>query len=166
MSIQDLIDFFNNYQYYVLGYFIVILFFSLMANIIVSSKNINTLKYIMSILIYSVTIPGMLALFLLLYNILFLKTNILKVSIISYFAPIIAMIITIVILNQKVKMNRLPGFNKLSSLFVMISIAFGIIFVLQRSYFGVLILGSFTHLIIVFAVLMIILRFSWNRFSN
>ncbi len=166
MSIQDLIDFFNNYQYYVLGYFIVILFFSLMANIIVSSKNINTLKYIMSILIYSVTIPGMLALFLLLYNILFLKTNILKVSIISYFAPIIAMIITIVILNQKVKMNRLPGFNKLSSLFVMISIAFGIIFVLQRSYFGVLILGSFTHLIIVFAVLMIILRFSWNRFSK
>ncbi len=166
MSIQDLIDFFNNYQYYVLGYFIVILFFSLMANIIVSSKNINTLKYIMSILVYSVTIPGMLALFLLLYNILFLKTNILKVSIISYFAPIIAMIITIVILNQKVKMNRLPGFNKLSSLFVMISIAFGIIFVLQRSYFGVLILGSFTHLIIVFAILMIILRFSWNRFSN
>ncbi len=166
MSIQDLIDFFNNYQYYVLGYFIVILFFSLMANIIVSSKNINTLKYIMSILVYSVTIPGMLALFLLLYNILFLKTNILKVSIISYFAPIIAMIITIVILNQKVKMNRLPGFNKLSSLFVMISIAFGIIFVLQRSYFGVLILGSFTHLIIVFAVLMIILRFSWNRFSK
>jgi len=61
---------------------------------------------------------------------------------------------------------QLPGFNRLSGLFIMIAIAFGIIFVLQRTYFGVLILGGFTQVLIVFAVLMIILRVAWSRLTK
>ena len=166
MTIQDLINWFSSYQYLVLGYFIAILILAFVMNAIVSPKNIDTIKYIMSTLVYGVAVPGMLAIFLVLYNILFLNTSILQISIVAYFLPIAAMILTLIILNRKVKMNQLPGFSKLSSLFIIISIAFGIIFVLQRTYFGVLILGGFTQVLVVFAVLMIILRLAWTRLTK
>ena len=166
MTIQDLINWFSSYQYLVLGYFVAILVLALLMNVIVKPNNISNIKYVMSALVYGVAVPGMLAIFLVLYNILFLNTSILQISIVAYFLPIVAMVATLIVLNQKVKMNQLPGFNRLSGLFIMIAIAFGIIFVLQRTYFGVLILGGFTQVLIVFAVLMIILRVAWSRLTK
>ncbi len=166
MTIQDLINWFNTYQYYVLGYFVAILILALFTTVTVNRNNISTIKYVMSALVYGVAVPGILAIFLVLYNILFLNTSILNISIVSYFLPIIAMVITLLILNRKVKMSQLPGFSKLSSLFIMISIAFAIIFVLQRTYFGVLILGGFTQVLLVFVVLMVILRIAWAKFTR
>lgn len=166
MTIQDLINWISDHHYYILGYFIAIIVLAIIMSSILNQKNIGTVKYILSALVYGVVIPGMLAVFLLLYNILFLNTSILQIGIVAYFLPILAMVLTIIILNRKVKMSKLPGFNSLSSLFIMITIAFGVIFILQRTYFGVLILGSFTHILIVFVVLIVILRIAWARFSK
>ncbi|QWX83764.1 hypothetical protein H0I23_15120 [Cellulophaga sp. HaHaR_3_176] len=164
MSIQDLILWFNTNRTYVLYYFAIALILAVICNLILKPKNVNSIKYIMSAIVYGVCIPGLLAFFLLLYNILFLRQNILELSLVTYFLPIIAMVSVIIILNKKVKMSRLPGFTKLSSLMVMISIAFFILFILQRSHFGVLILGGFTQLLLVFGVILVILRVAWAKF--
>mgnify|MGYP003636276172 FL=1 len=145
-------------------YFILILILSITCTIIVNKNNISKVKYLMSLLIYAVCVPGILALFLSLYTILFLRTSMLDVSIISYFLPIITMVMVLIILNRKIKISKLPGFTRLSSLIIMISISFIILFILQRSYFGVLILGSFTHLLLVFIIIMVIVKFAWTKF--
>ncbi|WP_158975194.1 hypothetical protein [Cellulophaga sp. L1A9] len=164
MSIQDIISWFNNNQSGVLYYFIAALVLAILSTLIVNAKNIGAIKYIMSFLVYSVCIPGVLALFLLLYNILFLGSSILQLGLVTYFVPIVAMILILLILNRKIKMSKLPGFTRLSSLIVMIGISFILLFVLQRSYFGVVFLGGFTQLLLVFAVIMVVLRVAWNKF--
>lgn len=166
MNLQDLINWINTSQNHILIYFGAILALSFISTLIVNPKNISTIKYLMSALVYAVVVPGILSIFLLLYNILFLNSNILQISIVTYFVPIVAMIFTLFVLNRKVKMSKLPGFTKLSSLFVMISITFFILFFLHRSYFGVFILGSFTHLIALFIGVMIILRIAWAKFNK
>ncbi len=166
MTIKSLISDVDTYQNYVIGYFIVLFLVALFTVLIVNQKNMGIIKYAMTTVVYGVTIPGMLAIYLLLYHILFLNTNILNINIVSYFVPILSLLIILVLLGRKVKMSELPGFARLSSLFVMISIAFGIIFVLHRSRFGVLIFSGFMPVLIAFFILMIIMRIAWNRFTN
>lgn len=166
MTIQDLIDWFNGNHYITLGYFAIIILLTVIVVSIINTNNAKALKYVMSAIVYAVTIPGVLAVILVLYALLMQRSNILNVGIVTYFVPIVAMVITLMILNKKVLMRNIPGFDKLSSLILMIGIAFGIIFILQKTYFGVLFIGGFTQLIMVFAVVLIILKVAWSRFTN
>lgn len=166
MTLQDLIDWLATNSYYVLYYFAAILVLALIISAMVNRKSIDQLKYAMSTLVYAVTVPGVLALLLVLYHFLISRSSLLEVSILSYFLPIVAMVLTLWILNRKVKMAKLPGFTRLSSLIVMIFIAFFILFVLQRTYFGVLILGGFTQVLVVFAVILLVLKVAWTRFAR
>lgn len=166
MTIQELIDWFSTNPYLVLGYFAAMLLLTLIAVSVVSQNNFKQVRYFMSMLIYGVTVPGILAIFLTLYALLFLGNSLLNVSIVIYFVPILTMVLTLVILNKKVAMKDIPGFGKLSALIIMIGIAFIIIFVLQKSYFGVFFNGGFTQLMLVFAILLVVLRFSWARLTK
>jgi hypothetical protein len=166
MSIQDIITWFDSHHAAVLYYFGIALVLALLCTYIVNAKNISTIKYVMSFIVYAVTIPGVLALFLLLYNILFLGSSMLQLGLVTYFLPIVAMILILLILNRKIKMSKLPGFTRLSSLIIIIGISFVLLFILQRSYFGVIFLGGFTQLLLVFAVIMIVLRVAWNKFAK
>ncbi len=163
MTTQDLINLFSANQYYVLAYFVMILVLAAFVTFAVNRENIGNLKYLLSFLVYAVAIPGILAILLVLYQLLMLRTNVLNVSIIAYFVPIIAMICTLLLLNRKVKLEKLPGFQRLSGLVIIIAIAFIIIFILQRTYFGVLILGGLVQVLLVFGVLMLALRMAAKK---
>ncbi len=166
MTIQNLIDWFSNHEYAILGYYVSLLLLAILLTLIVKESNFKQLRYVMSVVVFGVTVPGILALLLTLYSLLIIRTSLLNVSVISYFVPIITMVAVLIILSRKVSMSKIPGFDKLSSLMLIIGICFGIIFVLQRTYFGVLFLGSFTHIIAVFVVLFIILRIAWARLKR
>jgi len=166
MTTQDLIDWFANHQNHVLAYFGIVLLLAIVVSAMVNKDTISNLKYVLSALVFAVTVPGILAILLTLYNVLFLGTNLLNVNLVSYLLPVVAMVCTLLVLNRKVKMAQLPGFSKLTSLVVMISIAFIIIFILQRTYFGVLIFGGFAQVLMVFAALMVVLTLAWKKFSK
>lgn len=166
MTIQSLIDWFNAYEFIILGYFLGILLLSIVVTYSANPNNVNRLKYVLSALVFGVTIPGVLAAMLVLYTLLILRSSLLEVSIVAYFVPVIAMILTLVILNRKVRMSQIPGFGKLSSLILIIFISFGIVFVLLRTHFGVLFIGSIIHLFIIFAVVFFILKAAWTRLTK
>lgn len=163
MTIQEVIDWFNNNNYFVLAYFLSIIVVSLLVHFTLTQNNVKQLKYIMSVLIYTVTIPGILCVILLLYTLFFLNGNLLNVNLTSYFLPIISMVLTFIILNKKVHLKDIPGFGKISALMVITFVTFVVIFVLQRSHFGLFFIGGFTQLIGVFIVLFIILKLVWAR---
>ncbi len=166
MTLQDLLDWFGQHQYWVLGYFLGLLVLTILITLILNKKNINSLKYVMSAIVYGVAVPGILATILVLYSLFILRTSLLQVSVIAYFVPILAAILTLFILNKKVHMNQIPGFKRLSALLLMILISFAIVFVLQKMYFGVFFIGGFGQLILVFAVVLIVLKFAWARFTK
>ncbi len=166
MTIQDLLDWFSQNENLILGYFIAILIFTIFIILIINRNNSKNLKYVISALVYAVTIPGILSVMLTLYTIFMLQQNLLEVNIIAYFIPIVAMIVTLIIINKKISMSTIPGFDRLSGLMVMIGISFFIVFVLQKTHFGVLFIGGFSQLLIVFVVLLVILKIAWARISK
>ncbi len=164
MTVQDFIDWFGNHPNLVLSYFIVLIVVSIIGLLFVNQSNFKSpITYVYTILIYAVTIPGLLALILILYSFFFLKTNLLQLDLVAYFVPLIAMCITLVIINKTVPMSQIQGFGKLSGLFLMIMIAFVITYVLQRMFFGVFFVGRFQYLIGFFILLLIGLRIAWSR---
>ncbi len=164
MTVQDFIDWFGNNPNLVLGYFIVIIVISLLGLLVVNRRNFKPpVNYFYGLLIYAVTIPGLLALILLLYSFFFLKVNLLQVDLIAYFVPLVATLITLVIINKTVPMSRIPGFGKLSGLFLIVMITFVITYILQRMFFGVFFVGRFQYLVIFFLALLFGLKIAWDR---
>lgn len=166
MTIQNLIDWLGEHHTLSLWYFSVILMLTVVTVLIVKPANLKYVKYVMSGIVYAVTIPGILASLLTLYVLLIMRTSLLDVNIMAYFMPIVAMIMTLVILNKRVVMSSIPGFGRLSGLMIMIGITFTIVFVLQKTYFGVLFIGSFLQLLVLFVVLFIVLMVAWSRFTK
>ncbi|PKV53101.1 hypothetical protein ATE84_5236 [Aquimarina sp. MAR_2010_214] len=142
----------------------IIIAISLIGLLFVNQKNFTSpITYLYGILVYAVTIPGMLALILVLYSFFFLKTNLLQVDLVTYFAPLISMIITLVIVNKTVPMSRIPGFGRLSGLFIIVLITFIITYVLQRMFFGVFFVGKIQYLVMFFLLLLLGLKIAWNK---
>ncbi|MEW7280060.1 hypothetical protein ABW636_15810 [Aquimarina sp. 2201CG1-2-11] len=164
MTIQDFINWFGNNPNLVLSYFIVIIAISIVGLLFVNQNNFKSpITYFYATLIYAVTIPGLLAFVLLLYSFFFLKTNLLQLDMVTYFVPLIAMVATLVIINKTIPMSRIPGFDRLSGLFIIVIITFVITYVLQRMFFGVFFVGKFQYLIVLFFVLLIGLKIAWSR---
>jgi len=164
MTVQDFINWFGNHPNIVLGYFAVIIAISLIGLLFVKPSNFKTpINYFYGILIYAVTIPGLLALVLLLYSFFFLRTNLLQLDLVTYFVPLVAMSISLIIINKTVPMSQIPGFGKLSGLFILIIITFVITYILQRMFFGVFFVGRFQYLIGFFLVLLFGIKIAWDR---
>lgn len=79
-------------------------------------------KYLYSFLIYAVTIPGLFAISLSIYLFFFERGSIMDANIFTQVLPIISMLLTISIIRKTVDLDLIPGFNKLSSLMLVISI--------------------------------------------
>ncbi len=166
MTLQDLLNWFGQHQYWVLGYFVTLLVLTIITTLLVNKNTIGGLKYFMSLLVYGVAVPGILALILVLYSLFILRASLLQVSVVAYFVPILAAVLTLFIMNKKVKMNQIPGFRRLSSLVMLIVISFIIVFVLQKMFFGILFVGGFTQLLMVFIVVLVVLKLAWSRFTK
>jgi len=166
MTIQELIDWLGNNQNSVLWYFGGILVLTLLLLLIVNRNNFATTRYLMSAVVFAVTIPGILAVLLTLYALLIQRTSILEVNMLAYFVPIVAMALVLFLLNKKVSMSKIPGFDKLSALMLIIGIAFILVFVLQRMFFGIFFVGGFGQLIGVFLVILVVLKFAWSKLTK
>lgn len=167
MTVQDIIQWFENYPFLIIGYFIALFVISLLGLAVVSRRNFRApITYLYSMLVYAVAIPGLLALIITVYNFFFLKTNLLEINILAYFVPIIAMVIVLLIINKTVPMYLIPGFDKLSGLFVIIVITFIITYILQRMFFGVFFVGKIQYLLLFFLALLFVLRIAWKKISK
>jgi len=164
MTVQDFINWFGNHPNIVLGYFAIVIIISLIGLLFVKPSNFKApINYFYGVLIYAVTIPGLLALILLLYSFFFLKTNLLQLDLVTYFVPLIGMIASLIIINKTVAMSEIPGFGKLSGLFILIMITFVITYILQRMFFGVFFVGRFQYLMGFFLLLLIGIKIAWDR---
>ncbi|WP_108866781.1 hypothetical protein [Aquimarina aquimarini] len=167
MTIQEIISWFANNPNLILGYFAVIIILSLLGLAVVNQRNFKPpINYFYGMLVYAVTIPGLLALIIILYSFFFLKVNLLQVDVLAYFVPVISMFVTLFIINRTVPMSRIPGFDKLSGLFIIVAITFVITYIAQRMFFGVFFVGRFQYLIIFFLALLLILRIAWRKITK
>ena len=167
MSIQDIIDLFGSQPNFILSYYVVILVVAIIGYLFVNKNNFKApLSYLYTLLIYGVSIPGLLSFMLLLYSFFFLKGNLLELDIVVYIVPIIGLITTLFIINKSVPMSYIPGFDKISGLFTIVIITFFITYLLQKMFFGVLFIGKVQHLIVLFLGLLIVLKLAFDKLKK
>lgn len=164
MTIQDIINQFEGNASFIINYYVGLLVVSLIGLLFINPSNFKTpINYVYTILIYATCIPALLSLILILYNLFFLNSNLLKVNIIAYFLPIVSLFVLLFIIKKTVSLNSIPGFKKISGLFMLIMITFIITYIMQRMFFGVFFIGSFKYLIALFLVLLILLKIGWSK---
>lgn len=167
MTIENIINQLGNYPSIILIYFGIMLGVSLLGLLLVKEQNYRPpINYLYGGLVYLVAIPGLLSVVLLLYSFFFLKTNVLQLNIVTHYVPIVFMIATLLIINRTIPLKRIPGFDRLSGLVILITGAFILTFILQRMIFGVFFIGSFTYLIAFFGLILLGLKIGWNKLKK
>jgi len=164
MTLQDLINLMGDNPKTILAYYLVVLAITIIAAMYVNRENFKSpVTYIYSVLIYAVSMPGIIALILIIYGFFFKKVDFLNVNLLAYFLPIIALIVVFVILSRTVSLKQIPGFKNIVGLFMMIAGAFFIAFILQRMFIGVIFFGRVQTLLMIFVVMFVAIKIGWDR---
>ena len=161
MSIDQLVEHATDYSLTIAAIFISIPVFALLLRFIHGKENGENTpwKYFYSILIYLACIPGIFSLTLTAYTLLFTQINLLTVNAIVYFIPIVSMFFTLVIIRKTLSFEKIPGFNKLSGLMLLLSTTFTIAFVLSRLRIWIFFGGSIFAFLIFCVILFLGLMF-------
>ncbi len=164
MTLQEILSWFDTHPTVLLSFLSAIVIIALIGLLIVKNDTLNPpLSYLYTFLIYAFAIPGILSLILVLYNFFFLKSNLLEVSFITHFVPLITMCFGFFVIHKTVAFNQIPGFGKITGLFILIIITFIITYILQRMFFGILFIGKFGHIVVLFILLLLGLRLAWVK---
>jgi hypothetical protein len=168
MTINQIIEALSGY-----GAFILIAFVAIPAiaygygKIVGKDKAIQSPhKYVYSGLIYLSCVPGMFALVLCLYAIFILRSSILDVNIAVYFAPIISMVASIIIIRKNVDLNYIPGFDRLYGLFIVLGVSFTIALMILQTRIFIVFGSSITTLIIFVVILVAVLQWGMDKITG
>jgi len=164
MTIQEIINLINDNPKPIIIYYLIILAITIIASIFVSRENYKSpFSYLFTALVYAVSVPGLASIVLVIYGFFFQKINFLQVNLIAYFLPILCLLLVFIILNKAVRLKTIPGFDKVSGLFVMIFLSMFIAYVLQKMFFGIIFFGKFQTLLIIFVIVLLAIKLAWNK---
>lgn len=149
---------------YVIFYFSIIPLTALLAGWMGKGEgHISPWKYLYSTLIYMVCVPGIFAVTLSIYFFLFERRSVLETDVFIQILPVISMVATLLIVRRNVRLEYIPGFDKLSGLITMISATLAIMWFIDRTRIIAFTFVPFQYVILIFVVLLIAIRFGWKR---
>ncbi len=164
MTLQQLFDSIAADPALVIFYFSIIPITALLANLANGEESAQSpWSYLYSTLIYLVCIPGIFAVTLCAYTFLFERQSFLNVNAIVYFLPIFSMLATLLIIRRKVDLDRIPGFDKLSGLLLMIAATFIVMLIIEKTRIIVFFYGSVASLGVLFLIIFGVFMFGWHK---
>lgn len=164
MTLQDLFDLVSREPAYIIFFFLMVPFTALLIGWIARGEGEDSpWKYLYSSLLYFVCVPGIFAISLGVYLFLFERRSIFAMNVLTEVMPVISMVATILIVRKNVDINRIPGFDKLSGLVMMISSAMAIMWFIDRTRIIIFSHLPIQYLLLIFVVLMVVIRFGWSR---
>jgi hypothetical protein len=120
-------------------------------------------RYVYAVLIYLACIPGIFAITLNTYLFLFERQSIWDMNLAAQLFPIITMVITLMLIRQKIPFEYLPGFGKLSNFLILIASLMGLLWVVDRTRIFAITYVPFTYVIVGFVILLLTIRLTWKR---
>ncbi|MDH3647637.1 MAG: hypothetical protein OER80_12780 [Gammaproteobacteria bacterium] len=120
-------------------------------------------KYLYSVLVYAACIPGILAAVLTGYSLFFIRANLLQVNILIYGLPIVIMILTLVVIGRYVDFARVPGFDRLSGLMLIIGISFAIALFIVKTRIWIFFGSSIATLFVIAILAFILLKWGSKK---
>ena len=134
MSAQDLIDALGAYPAALLGYFGALPALAwIMGDIEYDRQGPRRAwDYCYSVLVYGAGVPGIMSAVLIAYALFLTRANLLEVNFLVYFVPLIGMGVTYYLIGRRVSFDRLPGFERLWGLMLLIALSFLTVLVIAK----------------------------------
>lgn len=164
MTLQALFESVTNNSFLLIYFFIIMPIIAAVVGFLSSKEgHLDPWKYIFSVLVYLVCIPGIFSVLLCIYSMFFEQQNLLEVNILVYFLPILSMVATLLIIRQKVDLISIPGFDKISGLVLVIAATFILVMLLQKTRIWIVVIASVWHLLAVIVVLLFVMKIGYDR---
>ena len=164
MTIQDLIHLLGKHPFVLLALFTAPAVLAWILSIKFKSGAITKpWKFLFSALTYAVCVPGIFSLVLIGYTMFFQRGDLTEVNILVYFLPLLSMILTLSLIKKSIAFDDIPGFERLSSLMIILAITFIIALGIEKSRLWILFHGSIFLLFGIAAFLYILLHLSLKR---
>ena len=123
-------------------------------------------KYLYAILIYLVTIPGLFAVLLNVYLIIFEGRSIMKIDIYTQILPIISMLLTLWVIRKNVDLEVIPGFDKLSGLLLIVLVLMAIFWILDKTRIVAFTHFPFYYIILLFLALVLLAVYGLQKLKS
>jgi hypothetical protein len=164
MTIQDLIQMANGHLLALVIFFVAPPIIAWLCGLAHGRGNgsLSPWKYIYSVLVYAVCIPGLFSSVLTGYSLFFRHADLLNVNLAIYFLPIISMVVTLILIHKTVNFENVPGFDRISGLMVMIGCSFIIAIAIDKSRILFLFHGSIAILFALAAGIFALLK--WGTY--
>ena len=164
MTVNDFIDAASAQQTFIISLMVTIPVLSFGVGLLHDRHQIedHPLRYLYAGLIYLAAVPGMFALVLTGYTLLFLEANLLEVSLVIYFVPIVSMGATFLAMSRAVDFSDIPGFDRLWGLMVMIGLSFAVVLFVSRTRVWLFFGGSILTLVAMATVVFALIR--WGAY--
>jgi len=164
MTLQDIFDLVAQEPKYVVFYFAIIPVAAIIAGWLDGNRGHDLpWNYIYSLLIYLVSVPGIFALTLNVYQFLFEKRSVMEMDLVLQVLPIVSMLITLLLIRYNVDLDYIPGFDKLSGLLMVITGVLALMWVVDRTRIIAFVRLPFYAVIGIFLGLLLLVRLGWRR---
>ena len=167
MTLQELFDKIGQNPDFLLFYFMVIPVTTLLAGILGKGEgHISPWKYLYAVLIYLVSIPGIFAVALNIYFFLFQRRDLMQTDVYLQILPVFVLVITIFLIRRNVDLALVPGFDKLSGLWMMLFATFSFMWFIDRTRIMIFSYMPFQYVIGFFLLMFGIIYLGWRKFLS
>jgi sensor histidine kinase YesM len=123
-------------------------------------------KYLYSFLVYFVSIPGLFVITLSVYLFLFERQSIFSTDIYTQILPVVAMFLTLWLIKQNTSFDKIPGFDKIGGLIMIITAGIICMWFLEKTNIFAITFIPFQYFIILIIVLILAIRIGWSKISK
>lgn len=165
MTLREFFDYLGAHPLTVVGFFLLIPLIALLAGWMGRGEgHLSPWRYLYSLLVYAVCIPGIFSITLSVYLFLFERGgSIMNLNLLTQVAPALSMILTLGIIRRNTPFESIPGFGKLSSLMMTIGAVFVLMYLLDRTHLIAFVRVPVQYLLLIVVGLLVVLRFGFKQ---
>lgn len=165
MTLREFFDYLGAHPLTVAGFFLLIPLIALLAGWMGRGEgHLSPWRYLYSLLVYAVCIPGIFSITLSVYLFLFERGgSIMNLNLLTQVAPALSMILTLGIIRRNTPFESIPGFGKLSSLMMTIGAVFVLMYLLDRTHLIAFVRVPVQYLLLIVVGLLVVLRFGFKQ---
>ena len=148
----------------VLFYFLALPLTAFLAGLLGKNEgHLSPWKYLYSTVVFLVCVPGIFAITLNIYLFLFERRSVMDANLYTQVLPVILMLFTLWIVSRNIEFDKIPGFNKISGLVLIIVSVLLIMWIMEKTHIIAITFMPFYYVFIIFAVLFLAIRFGMKK---
>ena len=167
MTLGDFFEWTSLHPTLVLEYFIgipvIVLLIALFSK---GEGHLSPWKYLYSVLVYLVCLPGIFAITLSIYFFLFERRSIMEMNLGTQVLPVLSMITTILLIRKQVNLDMVPGFDKISGLILIIATLMCLMWFIDKTHIYSITYMPFFVVILILVAGFLVIRMGLKKMTG